>query len=139
MTIGMIDDNHQLYVLNLKLSHNTHILIGKREVYFSEGFYVYIGSAIRNIRKRVERHYKLEKRKHWHIDYIREYAKWINAYTFPFGEGECALKALIQKATDGTVEVNKIGSSDCGCDSHFLKVTSPFQPCLLNVQPFTNS
>jgi Uri superfamily endonuclease len=135
----MIDDNHQLYVLNLKLCNNAHIHIGKREVYFSEGFYVYIGSAKKNIRRRVERHYKLEKRKHWHIDYIREYTEWLSVFTLPFGEGECALKALVQKATSGTVEVNKIGSSDCRCDSHFLKVKRPCRPCDLNVQAFTNS
>ncbi len=44
-------------------------------LHFERGYYVYIGSAQRNLQKRVERHLRREKKLRWHIDYLLLHAR----------------------------------------------------------------
>ncbi len=46
------------------------------KVSFRKGFYIYVGSAMANLSKRVERHRHLRKRHHWHIDELRAVAEF---------------------------------------------------------------
>ncbi len=62
------------YVLILKNGSNINFNIGKlKYVNFQPGYYVYVGSAMNNLDKRVARHRKKSKKLHWHIDYITPY------------------------------------------------------------------
>jgi len=59
------------YILQIYLDRKRNIRIGKLgEFLFPKGYYLYVGSAKRNLRKRIERHLRKEKKKFWHIDYL---------------------------------------------------------------------
>jgi len=40
------------------------------EIDFSEGYYIYVGSALKNLEQRIIRHRSVRKKIHWHIDRI---------------------------------------------------------------------
>jgi sugar fermentation stimulation protein A len=87
-------------------------------LFFQAGWYVYAGSARKNLSKRMGRHLrKRGKQKHWHLDYLCPLAKTIRALPIlTYQNRECdlaaALKALGGKGVPG------FGSSDCRCESH---------------------
>ncbi|MCF7885296.1 MAG: DNA/RNA nuclease SfsA [Candidatus Marinimicrobia bacterium] len=59
------------YVLILQNSQNIEQQIGALgRLSFDKGYYVYVGSAMTNLEKRIKRHYRKRKKKHWHIDYL---------------------------------------------------------------------
>ncbi len=47
-----------------------------------KGVYLYVGRAMRNFNARIERHYRKEKSKRWHIDYLLEKAEIIKVFYF---------------------------------------------------------
>ncbi|ABS60668.1 MULTISPECIES: GIY-YIG nuclease family protein [Fervidobacterium] len=58
------------YILVLELSED-------RKIYkwdLKRGLYVYVGSAMNNMEKRIQRHLSSKKKFHWHIDYLLEHA-----------------------------------------------------------------
>ena len=60
-----------VYALILKLSEDSIIEVGALgTVFFLKGYYVYIGSALNGLEKRVNRHLEKKKKLHWHIDYL---------------------------------------------------------------------
>ena len=57
-----INLNHSLYTIYLELTENQFISVGKLGAFsFQKGTYVYVGSAKRNIKQRIERHKKTIK------------------------------------------------------------------------------
>ncbi len=48
------------------------------KLHFPPGYYVYIGSSQNNLRKRIERHMRREKKLRWHIDYFVKNAKIVD-------------------------------------------------------------
>ena len=63
------------YCLVLRIKKDIKIKIGKLgKILFKKGIYIYIGSGMNNLIKRIERHLgknkKSKKRLHWHIDYL---------------------------------------------------------------------
>jgi Uri superfamily endonuclease len=63
------------YILIFELKHDFIISIGKKgKITFRKGYYVYVGSALNGLEQRIKRHLKSNKRKHWHIDYLLEFA-----------------------------------------------------------------
>jgi Uri superfamily endonuclease len=79
------------YVLLIELENEKRIGIGKLgNIKFKKGFYVYVGSAKKNLIQRVERHYSKEKKLHWHIDYLLESSKIIESYLSSKAECEIA-------------------------------------------------
>jgi len=63
------------YLLFLKVERDTFVKSKSKEWYIKAGLYVYVGSAFNNLEKRIERHLKKEKKKHWHIDFLLEKAQ----------------------------------------------------------------
>jgi Uri superfamily endonuclease len=65
------DLNSGIYILELfaksEFSISAKKFIGN---IFSKGYYYYIGSAQKNLQSRLNRHKKVEKKVHWHIDYL---------------------------------------------------------------------
>jgi len=62
------------YILEIWLQRGETIRIGKLgEFYFPQGSYLYLGSARRNLRQRIERHLRKEKKRFWHVDYLLPY------------------------------------------------------------------
>ncbi|MCD8508494.1 MAG: GIY-YIG nuclease family protein [Bacillus sp. (in: Bacteria)] len=123
-----IVEEDQLYIVQLEIPVQTEITIGKLGSFvFPKGTYIYIGSAKRNIRARVMRHLTKEKRKRWHLDYLRPSAEVTAVMTLPREQGECALRQFVEVTCQGEVIVQGFGSSDCRCDSHLLKIVSPLK------------
>jgi len=104
------------YLLICQLDTDEKIKYGVRTDNFKKGFYVYVGSALNNINKRVERHLRKEKKKHWHIDYFLEQAKIIKIKKYPESVKECELSNKIKKKSDGFIK--GFGCTDCKCESH---------------------
>ncbi len=108
------------YLLILNLKRDRHLLVGELgEVKFRQGYYIYVGSAKKNLTKRLERHRRLLKRYHSHIDFLRGAADFHVALPIRASEDlECGLAAALEKITDW--EVKRFGSSDCECKSHLF-------------------
>lgn len=112
------------YILVIHNNQKQKIEIGNLgKITFVKGYYCYIGSAMQNLSKRVERHKRRIKNYHWHIDYLLEKTKIYKSIEIRSSEKlECEVAMEINKIADG--EIKDFGSSDCNCNSHlfFFKV-----------------
>lgn len=108
------------YLLLLKLPTLQNIEIGKLgKVQFREGYYLYAGSAQKNLVQRLERHRRERKNLFWHIDYLRAQAEFHWALPIRTGDDlECELASALKKIAGW--QVPGFGSSDCSCDSHLF-------------------
>ncbi|HSH24988.1 MAG TPA: GIY-YIG nuclease family protein [Massilibacterium sp.] len=121
-----IKENHTLYHIQFHLEQDKWITVGKHGTFlFEKGTYMYIGSAKRNIKARIKRHLSKTKQNRWHIDYVTQYATNMSYETYD-GENitECQLATQLKSKWNGEVVVEKFGSSDCQCVSHFFKLSS---------------
>ncbi len=60
-----------LYVFLMRLKEPQSVQVGALGLFnFPEGWYLYTGQAKHNLAKRVERHWSLKEKLHWHIDYL---------------------------------------------------------------------
>lgn len=112
------------YLLILKLENDRRIFIGRLgESYFRRGFYIYAGSAMKNLSRRIERHKAKEKKRHWHIDYLREHAEFHACYAIRSSNRlECETAHALSRLT--SIDVPGFGSSDCSCRSHLFYTKS---------------
>jgi len=105
-------------------------------VVFKKGFYVYSGSAKKNLIHRVTRHSKKDKKVKWHIDYfsILDSVKPLKMFLF-FDKNECEINSFFY-ASGGKSTIKNFGSSDCknGCLSHFLYFKK--RPTLKSIKEF---
>ncbi|MDR2159849.1 MAG: DNA/RNA nuclease SfsA [Treponema sp.] len=95
---------------------------------FRAGWYVYAGSARKNLSKRINRHLrKTGKRQHWHIDYLVPLAGKIRALPVRSCRNlECELAAALAGLKGEPVP--RFGASDCrtpGCGSHLYFFPDP--------------
>jgi len=123
-----------VYLLLLELKTDKRISVGRLgEILFKKGFYVYIGSAIRNLYKRLDRHKRREKRFRWHIDYLRKYADHLRVIPILTPEKiECELAQNLKPLTQFLIP--HFGSSDCNCESHLFY----YEKNPLNLKDFIN-
>jgi Uri superfamily endonuclease len=110
-----------IYALEISLSKGANVRVGALgDVYFKEGSYVYVGSAQRNLEKRVQRHLRKEKKLFWHIDYLlgSERAK-IEKVFFRQADklAECEIAQELGRRGE---PVAGFGCSDCRCQSHLF-------------------
>lgn len=113
-------ENSGVYLLILHLEKDKLINIGNLgEFQFKRGFYIYVGSGKKNLKERVKRHMRKDKKKRWHIDYFLEKTHLLKAVTIVNPEDlECSLaKDLIPIANNF---IPHFGSSDCKCPSHLF-------------------
>lgn len=111
-----------LYQLNLWLAHPVTIQVGRLGRFlFPAGRYIYTGSALNGLERRIARHRRRHKRLFWHIDYLLEYARIQDAVLYPTRErGECALNAHVLARPEARVVVRGFGASDCRCATHLV-------------------
>jgi sugar fermentation stimulation protein A len=116
-----------VYQLYLRLRTRVRIQIGRLGAFeFPVGSYVYTGSALNGLERRIARHRRREKRLHWHIDYLLAHAEIERVLVFPTRERlECELNQRTMTEGGGQVVVPGFGSSDCRCKTHLLRITSP--------------
>ncbi len=87
------------------------------------GIYVYVGSAFGpgGLRARLAHHCRMEKRQHWHIDYLGPHTKlerlW---YSLGSERWEHQWAAAMGTALQGVVPLPGFGASDCDCVSHLF-------------------
>ncbi len=89
-----------------------------------QGFYLYIGSALGpgGISARLTRHCRLEKKLHWHIDYLRPAAlleqAWVMRGDF---RAECQWAAAARALSKAETPISRFGASDCRCPAHLIR------------------
>lgn len=111
-----------VYLAFFKLEEQKRIEVGALgEISFAPGIYIYSGSAMNNVEKRLERHFSSTENKHWHIDYLSEDAEPLDYFILPEkSDYECVLASLVSEI-GGPVE--SFGSSDCSCRSHLFRIS----------------
>jgi sugar fermentation stimulation protein A len=111
------------YLLNIYLKKQKRIRIGKLGTFkFKNGYYVYVGSAKRNMAKRIARHLRKKKKKFWHIDYLLQYAKVKKVWTSDLPEEKMA-ELLAKKMT---APVLGFGASDKKSNTHLFYYKRPW-------------
>jgi len=110
-----------VYLLKIKLDKKKEIKVGALgKINFVPGYYFYAGTAQRNLKARIDRHYSSDKKFHWHIDYFLAQSELENDFYFELpGEGECFLAQTLIKQ-GGKTPVAGFGASDCSCGSHLI-------------------
>ena len=112
--------NKGLYQLLIFLPKISLIQIGKKgEFLFPQGYYIYTGSAQRNLPFRIKRHQSKTKKFFWHIDYFLNYAKILKEKIYSLEkEKECRLNQKLFTKDEAEIIVPKFGASDCNCKTH---------------------
>ncbi len=131
-----LEKNTGAYLLVITMAEETPVTVGKLgRIVFEKGFYVYCGSAKRNLSQRVKRHLGKRKRMHWHIDYLTSAAEKIRPFPVFTGKNiECTMADDIRNI--GGIPVPGFGASDCTCRSHLFyfsedpAASDPFQKIL---------
>ena len=111
--------NKGTYCLVMKLDKDSAIKIGRRSALtFSKGYYCYVGSAMSNLDKRIDRHMSHKKRFHWHIDWFLKHADIVDVKRIESDKRlECVLSSEIASLSHGFI-MKGFGSSDCPCETH---------------------
>lgn len=120
-----IPDESGTYCLIFHLENSINVSIGKIGTFlFNSGYYVYFGSAKGSggLQARLNRHLSMEKKKFWHIDYLRPHMIFIAAVFSLQTNQECVWCLKLQNNTTFTVPVKGFGASDCVsfCRAHLL-------------------
>jgi sugar fermentation stimulation protein A len=109
-----------LYIAIVYLPKTEPITIGKLGTFkFRKGFYLYVGSARRNLTTRIERHGKKKKPLRWHIDYLSSKARMLGAIIISdLQQSECKLAKQLSRMFE--LAVAGFGASDCSCGGHLF-------------------
>lgn len=111
-----------VYILFLRLEKPKKIKIGALgDIEFEQGKYVYAGSAMNSVEKRLERHFRQVENKHWHIDYLTAEAEVFDYFILP--ETSEYEEWLADKLDKYYTPIQQFGSSDSSRDSHLFKIT----------------
>ncbi len=111
------------YVLLIDLADPFAGCFASRDFTLAPGRYAYCGSAKGpgGIAARVGRHFRPNKKPHWHVDQLTIAARHIGAIAVPAGS-ECELSARLAKA-GATMPLPGFGSADCRiCAAHLLAI-----------------
>lgn len=110
-----------IYLLLINVKKDIEIKVGSLgKLKFKKGFYVYVGSAQRNLEARITRHKRSFKKKFWHIDYLLsdKNAEIIDVfYKNAKKSEECETAKKLSKSF---ISIEKFGCSDCNCISHLF-------------------
>lgn len=107
------------YILILFNPRKQCLKIGKLgKIFFAAGYYFYVGSGMKSLRKRVLRHQQKKKTVRWHIDYLTRRFKFIEVKLFYSKERlECKIAKILQRKFTA---ITGFGCSDCRCPSHLF-------------------
>ncbi|ADY72939.1 protein of unknown function DUF123 [Desulfurobacterium thermolithotrophum DSM 11699] len=95
-----------------------------KQFLLKKGVYVYVGSAFGSggLRKRISRHLRKKKKKHWHLDFISTDSsfKVLEIWIIEDRKLECSLANSISETEKPVIG---FGSTDCNCPSHLFRVS----------------
>jgi len=114
-----VEKNCGIYLISIQMEKEILEIGALGERQFEKGWYLYAGSAKKNLKSRVSRHMRKRKRMHWHADYL--IASSVKTKAFPIyteKDLECTLVGDLMEIADDRVE--GFGSSDCSCPSHLF-------------------
>jgi Uri superfamily endonuclease len=110
------------YLLLARLEEEVTVTVGRLGTFvFPAGWYAYAGSALGpgGIPARLARHWRSQKRAHWHIDYLLAHgtpeASW---YVETVERLECRWAAAVRTLPGARLLVPRFGASDCRCPGH---------------------
>ena len=111
------------YLLWMYLSRRQMIAIGRRGVHsFERGWYGYCGSAFGpgGLRARLRHHLRPVARCHWHIDYLKQWARPRAVWLCRGDNLEHRWSGLLQGRPGAGLPLPGFGSSDCDCPAHLV-------------------
>ena len=112
-----------IYVLIIHVDTDIEVNVGALgRITFRKGLYAYVGSAQANLEQRIRRHFRKEKSKFWHIDYLlaNDAAKILKVFFKKANKPEeCKTAKIICEKGE---PVSGFGSSDCNCKSHLFSI-----------------
>jgi Uri superfamily endonuclease len=112
-----------VYVLIIQVGWDTDVDVGALgRIAFTKGLYAYVGSAQTNLEQRIKRHFRNEKRKFWHVDYLLENdtAKIVKVFFKKANKAEeCKIAKVIGERGE---PIGGFGCSDCNCKSHLFHI-----------------
>jgi len=114
------------YIIVFRIIKDVRVCVGRlNELPFRRGFYLYIGSAKKNLEARIRRYTQKTKNVFWHIDYLLSLrsCRIVHILIGP-GIQECAFARRLLR--HGYRYVAHFGSSDCNCKSHLFFVNNLF-------------
>jgi len=115
---------HGTYLLILHVSQIPRLQIGRLGYYDIPGrTYTYVGSALGpgGLAARVGRHLRRQKRPHWHIDYLLDFADVQEVWGVDSEERlECAWADRLLRSAGARVVIPRFGASDCNCPTHLI-------------------
>jgi len=108
------------YIAVFRLGKARTVRVGRLGRFrFETGVYLYVGSAQRNLAKRLERHARRRKPRQWHIDYLSQYAEMIGAVLVAGPkQSECEIAAELARTHQRVAP--GFGASDCRCPGHLF-------------------
>ncbi len=106
------------YILFIYVPYSCEIITKSKKWWLEEGLYIYVGSAKKGIKSRINYHLRIKKKKHWHIDYLLEKAKIIKISVL-CNKKEVEIAQLFTKKFKG---IKGFGSSDTPLNSHLFKI-----------------
>jgi Uri superfamily endonuclease len=112
-----------IYVLIIQVSEPITVDVGAiGKLTFKKGLYAYVGSAQTNLEKRLKRHFRKEKSKFWHVDYLldNEAAKIVKVFFKEANKTEECETAKVLEERDKAI--GGFGCSDCTCKSHLFHI-----------------
>uniref|UniRef100_A0A7V5K2G2 DNA/RNA nuclease SfsA n=1 Tax=Thermodesulfobacterium geofontis TaxID=1295609 RepID=A0A7V5K2G2_9BACT len=117
--LGKIEDKG-IYLLVFKIKNKEKLKIGNLgERIFKKGFYVYVGSAMNSLSKRINRHLRKNKKLKWHIDYLLQKGENLKAIPIrSFEKRECEIAKDLSLISQEIIP--DFGASDCKCKSHLF-------------------
>lgn len=129
MKVPPIINNSGIYILEIYVSKPI-LILRFPDVIFKKGYYYYTGSAQANLAKRVDRHFRKNKKIHWHIDYITSHCDSTVTNSWLIidkkKDFECVYNRKLLNTFNLTIPVKGFGNSDCSfCDSHLLYSLQP--------------
>jgi len=78
--------NKGSYLLFIDLPEDIVVQISGRNCHIKNGLYSYVGSAMKNLHQRINRHMFFHEgnyKKHWHVDHLLEKGKVISTLAIP--------------------------------------------------------
>jgi len=119
-----------IYTLIIRLNKKIRLEVNKLGSFnLQKGYYAYTGSALgdgaTSLTRRIERHLKKKKTRHWHIDFLlaRKEATIVAVVAAESsGNKECQTNEAIKSIEGATIPVVGFGASDCKhhCRSHLV-------------------
>ena len=125
----MIERRKGSYVLVFESAAEHAVTVGAMgEVAIRPGYYLYIGSAFGagGVHARVSRHLRVDKKMHWHIDYVRPFLHPVAVWgSYDAERREHQWAQMIGAWAGVQIPVARFGASDCACASHFFWLAKP--------------